>query len=89
MRMKSLLLCGAVSCAPALLPVTVQAQAQSQAQANSDHLDKVDQLQWEFITRKLFAGLSAPPLTSPLIAPSTTNNIVMTSFRYYPKYPTF
>jgi hypothetical protein len=46
-------------------------------------------LQWEMIGRKLFPGLSATPVTSPLIAPSATNNIFMTSFRWYPKYPTF
>jgi hypothetical protein len=46
-------------------------------------------LQWEMIGRKLFPGLSAPPLGSPLVAPSTTNNIVMTSVRWYPKYPNF
>jgi hypothetical protein len=46
-------------------------------------------LQWEMIGRKLFPGLSAPPLGSPLISPSTTNNIIMTSIRWYPKYPTY
>jgi outer membrane murein-binding lipoprotein Lpp len=46
-------------------------------------------VQWEMIGRKLFPGLSAPPLGSPLISPSTTNNIFMTSIRWYPKYPTF
>jgi outer membrane murein-binding lipoprotein Lpp len=45
--------------------------------------------QWQMIDRKLFDGLSTPKLTSPLIAPSTTNNIVMTSIRWYPKYPTY
>jgi hypothetical protein len=47
-------------------------------------------LQWEMIGRKLFPGLSvAAPATGPLISPSTTNNIFMTSIRWYPKYPTF
>jgi hypothetical protein len=46
-------------------------------------------LQWELITRKLFPGLSAPPLGSPLIAPSATNNMFLTSVRYYPNYPAF
>jgi hypothetical protein len=41
-------------------------------------------VQWELIGRKLFDGLSAtPPAT---VAPSTTDNIVMTSIRWYPKY---
>ena len=46
-------------------------------------------LQWEMIGRKLFPGLSTSALGSPLIAPSTTNNIIMTSVRWYPKYPTY
>jgi hypothetical protein len=46
-------------------------------------------LQYEFIGRKLFAGLSAPPLGSPLVAPSTNDNIFFTSLRWYPKYPTY
>jgi hypothetical protein len=46
-------------------------------------------LQWELINRKLFAGLSAPPLGSPLVAPSANNNMFLTSIRYYPNYPAF
>jgi hypothetical protein len=46
-------------------------------------------LQYEFIGRKLFAGLSTPALTSPLVAPSTNDNVVFTSVRWYPKYPTY
>jgi hypothetical protein len=46
-------------------------------------------LQYELISRKLFPGLSTPVLGSPLIAPSTNDNIVYTSLRWYPKYSTF
>jgi hypothetical protein len=46
-------------------------------------------LQYEYINRKLFAGLNATPTPSALIAPSTSNNIFFTSLRWYPKYPTF
>jgi hypothetical protein len=45
-------------------------------------------LQYEYISRKLFAGLSGPA-GSPLISPSTNNNVFFTSLRWYPKYPTF
>ena len=46
-------------------------------------------LQYELISRKLFPGLSTPVLGSPLIAPSTNDNTVYTSLRWYPKYSTF
>jgi hypothetical protein len=46
-------------------------------------------VQYEYLNRKLFPGLSAPPLGSPLVAPSTNDNIVFTSLRWYPKYPTY
>jgi hypothetical protein len=38
------------------------------------------------IDRKLFNGAA---LGGGLTAPHTTDNIIMTSIRWYPKYPTF
>jgi hypothetical protein len=49
-------------------------------------------LQWERLGRKLFDGNAIfPPVTGPgpAIAPSTSDNIIMTSIRWYPKYPTY
>ena len=46
-------------------------------------------LEWEMISRKLFPGLSTPVLGSPTVAPSTNDNAVFTSIRWYPKYSTF
>jgi hypothetical protein len=46
-------------------------------------------LEWELLSRKLFPGLSTHVLGSPTVAPSTNDNAVFTSIRWYPKYPTF
>jgi hypothetical protein len=49
-------------------------------------------LQWERLGRKLFDGNAVFPLSfgpGPTVAPSTSNNIIMTSIRWYPKYPTY
>jgi hypothetical protein len=45
-------------------------------------------VQWEMISRKLFDGLNAATLATATgtVAPSTSDNIVMTSIRWYPKY---
>jgi hypothetical protein len=43
-------------------------------------------IQWQMIDRKLFNGAA---LGGGLTAPHTTDNIIMTSIRWYPKYPTF
>src|SRR5580704_11661809 len=43
-------------------------------------------IQWQMIGRKLFDGVA---LGGGLTAPHTTDNIIMTSIRWYPKYPTF
>jgi hypothetical protein len=45
-------------------------------------------VQWELISRKLFDGLNAATLATATgtVAPSTSDNIVMTSIRWYPKY---
>jgi hypothetical protein len=44
MSVKSLLLCGAVSCSAALLPAAAQSQVQGQVQADSD-VNKADPMQ--------------------------------------------
>jgi type II secretory pathway pseudopilin PulG len=49
-------------------------------------------LQWQRIGRKLFDGNAIfPPVIGPgpTTAPSTSDNIIMTSIRWYPKYPAY
>jgi type II secretory pathway pseudopilin PulG len=49
-------------------------------------------LQWERIGRKLFDGNAIfPPVVGPgpTTAPSSSDNIIMTSIRWFPKYPTY
>jgi hypothetical protein len=49
-------------------------------------------LQWQMLGRKLFDGNALVPAANgpgPTVSPSSTDNIIMTSVRWYPKYPTY
>jgi hypothetical protein len=48
--------------------------------------------EWQMIGRKLFNGNALLPVVNgpgPTTAPSSSDNIIMTSIRWYPKYPTY